>query len=59
MLTGQFWKTSHSVRPEAEQKILDCIHELENGKERIIPDFDKLNARLREKYNRTFGPSSS
>jgi hypothetical protein len=57
MLTSQFWKTSHPARPEAEQKILDCIHELEM--ERIIPDFDKLNARLREKYNRTFGPSSS
>jgi hypothetical protein len=40
MLTSQFWKTSHPARPEAEQKILDCIHELEM--ERIIPDFDKL-----------------
>ncbi len=52
MLTSQFWKTSHPDRPEAEQKTLDCIHELEM--ERIIPDFDKLNARLREKEGVSF-----
>jgi hypothetical protein len=59
MLTGQFWKTSHPVRPEAEQKILDCIHELETERKGLFLTLIKLNARLREKYNRTFGPSSS
>jgi hypothetical protein len=48
----QFWKTSQPVRPEAEQKILDCICELEM--ERIIIDFDKLNARLREREGVSF-----
>jgi hypothetical protein len=48
----QFWKTSHPVRTEAEQKILDCICELEM--ERIIIDFDKLNARLREREGVSF-----
>jgi hypothetical protein len=52
LFISQFWKTSHPARPEAEQKILDCIHELEM--ERIIPDFDKLNARLREKEGVSF-----
>jgi len=36
MLTGQFWKTSHPVRPEAEQKILDCIHELETERKGLF-----------------------
>jgi hypothetical protein len=53
LFISRFWKTSHPARSEAEQKILDCIRELEM-EERIIADFDTLNARLREKEGVSF-----
>jgi hypothetical protein len=48
---GFFSDSSGKLLIKPEQKILDCIHELEM--ERIVIDPEKLNARLREKEGLT------